>query len=119
VTRVSPYDGDDDKGGSTDVADVSWTVPTVGLVTATFVPGSPGHSWQNAAAAGTTIGIKGAVVAAKAIALTGADVFTNPKLIADAKAELKASQGLNFTYKALVGDRKPPLDYRKPSVAAE
>jgi aminobenzoyl-glutamate utilization protein B len=98
---------------------VSWTVPTVGLVTATFVPGSPGHSWQNAAAAGTTIGIKGAVVAAKAIALTGADVFTNPKLVADAKAELKTSQGPNFTYKAMVGDRKPPLDYRKPSMAAE
>jgi aminobenzoyl-glutamate utilization protein B len=119
VKIVQPYDGADDKGGSTDVADVSWTVPTVGLSTATFVPGSPGHSWQNAAAAGTTIGVKGAVVAAKAIALTGADVFTNPKLIADAKAELKKSQGPGFAYKAMVGDRKPPLDYRKPSVAAE
>ncbi len=89
------------------------------MVAATFVPGSPGHSWQNAAAAGTTIGVKGAVVAAKTIALTGADVFTNPKLIADAKAELKKSQGANFTYKAMVGDRKPPLDYRKPSTGAQ
>ena len=43
------------------------------------------------------------------------DVFSNPKLIADAKAELKKSQGPNFTYKAMVGDRRPPLDYRKPS----
>jgi aminobenzoyl-glutamate utilization protein B len=118
VSRISAYDSGDDKGGSTDVADVSWTVPTVGLVAATFVPGSPGHSWQNAAAAGTTIGVKGAVVAAKAIALTGADVFTNPKLVADAKAELKKSQGPNFSYKAMVGDRKPPLDYRKPSAGA-
>ena len=97
------------------MADISWTVPTVGLVTATFVPGSPGHSWQNAAAAGTTIGVKGAIVAAKTMALTGADIFTNPKLIADAKAELKKSQGPNFAYKAMVGDRKPPLDYRKAS----
>ena len=119
VKTVQPYDGDDDKGGSTDVSDISWTVPTVGLVTATFVPGSPGHSWQNAAAAGTTIGVKGAMVAAKTMALTGADVFTNPKLIADAKAELKTSQGPNFAYRAMVGDRKPPLDYRKASASAE
>jgi aminobenzoyl-glutamate utilization protein B len=119
VKTVQPYEGDDDKGGSTDVADISWTVPTVGLVTATFVPGSPGHSWQNAAAAGTTIGVKGAIVAAKTMALTGADIFTNPKLIADAKAELKKSQGPNFAYRAMVGDRKPPLDYRKASASAE
>ena len=119
VKTVQPYDGDDDKGGSTDVSDISWTVPTVGLVTATFVPGSPGHSWQNAAAAGTTIGVKGAMVAAKTMALTGADIFTNPKLIADAKAELKKSQGPDFAYRAMVGDRKPPLDYRKASASAE
>jgi aminobenzoyl-glutamate utilization protein B len=119
VKTVQPYEGDDDKGGSTDVADISWTVPTVGLVTATFVPGSPGHSWQNAAAAGSTIGLKGAMVAAKTMALTGADIFTNPKLIADAKAELKKSQGPNFAYRAMVGDRKPPLDYRKASASAE
>lgn len=112
VKQVQPYDAPDAVGGSTDVADVSWTVPTVGLNTATFVPGSPGHSWQNAAAAGSSIGIKGAVVAAKTMALTGADVFSDPALIARAKAELAKSQGPNFAYKAMVGDRKPPLDYR-------
>jgi len=119
ASRVQPYDAPDDSTGSTDVADVSWVVPTVGLSTATFVPGSPGHSWQNAAAAGSTIGVKGAVVAAKTLALTGAEVFTRPDLIASAKAELARSQGPNFRYKAMVGDRKPPLDYRKPAGAAE
>ena len=113
VKTIAPYDRGGASGGSTDVSDVSWNVPTVGLVTATFVPGSPGHSWQNAAAAGTTIGVKGAVVAAKSIALTGADVFSDPKLVASAKAELRQRQGTGFVYKPLLGDRAPPLDYRK------
>jgi aminobenzoyl-glutamate utilization protein B len=113
AAQIQPYDGRSESGGSTDVSDVSWVVPTVGLSTATFVPGSPGHSWQNAAAAGSTIGVKGAVAAAKTLALTGAEVFTSPELIAAAKAELAKSQGPNFRYKAMVGDRKPPLDYRK------
>ncbi len=120
VKVVQPYDApDEDPGGSTDVSDVSWVVPTVGLRTATFVPGSPGHSWQNAAAAGSTIGIKGAVVAAKTMALTGADIFSDPALIASAKAELARSQGPKFVYRSMVGDRKPPLDYRKPSSGAK
>ena len=81
--------------------------------TATFVPGSAGHSWQNVAAAGMSIGLKGAAVAAKTLSLTGAELLSNPELIAQAKAELKQRQGEGFTYKAMVGDRPPPLDYRK------
>ena len=104
---------DDAMGGSTDVADVSWVVPTVGLSTATFVPGSAGHSWQNVAAAGSSIGVKGAVLAAKTLALTAADLFRSPETIAAAKQEFTAKRGADFQYKALLGDRKPPLDYRK------
>jgi len=117
VARVQPYapadTSGDAGGGSTDVADVSWVTPTVGLSTATFVPGSAGHSWQNVAAAGMSIGLKGAAVAAKTLSLTGAELLSNPELIAQAKAELKQRQGEGFTYKAMVGDRPPPLDYRK------
>lgn len=117
VGKIQAYkDADtsgDAGGGSTDVADISWVTPTVGLSTATFVPGSAGHSWQNVAAAGMSIGLKGAAVAAKTLSLTGAELFMNPELIAQAKAELKQRQGADFTYKAMVGDRKPPLDYRK------
>jgi aminobenzoyl-glutamate utilization protein B len=102
-------------GGSTDVSDISWVTPTVGLGTATFVPGSAGHSWQNVAAAGSTIGIKGAVNAAKTLALTGADLFSNPETIKKAKAELDQRRGPTFAYKAMLGDRPPALDYRKPS----
>ncbi len=102
-------------GGSTDVSDVSWVVPTVGLSTATFVPGSPGHSWQNTAAAGSSVGVKGAMLAAKTLALAAADIFRTPEAISAAKAELIERRGADFKYQALVGDRAPPLDYRKPA----
>jgi aminobenzoyl-glutamate utilization protein B len=100
-------------GASTDVGDVSWNVPTVGMTAATWVPGTPAHSWQAVAAGGTTIGLKGMVVAAKTIALTAMDLFTQPELIAKAKSEFLEKRGAGFAYKSLVGDRKPPLDYRK------
>jgi aminobenzoyl-glutamate utilization protein B len=108
---------DDALGGSTDVADVSWVTPTVGLSTATFVPGSAGHSWQNVAAAGSSIGAKGAVLAAKTLALAAADLFRNPATITAAKAEFEQKRGPGFVYKAMLGDRKPPLDYRKAPAA--
>ncbi|MCS5490349.1 amidohydrolase [Algoriphagus limi] len=100
-------------GGSTDVGDVSWLVPTAGLGTATWVPGTSAHTWQAVAAGGTSIGIKGMMVAAKTLALTALDVFNNPKLAEDAKAELDRRRGANFKYESLVGDREAPLDYRK------
>jgi len=56
---------------STDVGDVSWTVPTIGFNTATFVPGVAPHTWQASASAGMSIGQDGMVVASKALALTG------------------------------------------------
>ncbi|WP_244264920.1 hypothetical protein [Caulobacter segnis] len=81
------------------------------------MPGSAGHSWQNVAAAGASIGVKGAVNAAKTLALTGADLFANPDIVKKAKAELDQRRGPNFTYKAMLGDRPPALDYRKPANA--
>lgn len=113
ATMIQPFEvRERGTGGSTDVGDVSWTAPTAGLRTATFVPGTPGHSWQSTAAAGTSIGIKGLVVAAKTLALTAYDLFEDPKIMDDAKVELLKRRGDDFKYESLVGDRKPPLDYR-------
>jgi aminobenzoyl-glutamate utilization protein B len=100
-------------GGSTDVGDVSWAVPTAGMGAATFVPGTAGHSWQAVAAGGTSIGTKGMIVAAKTLALTAYDIFKNPAIVEEATKELAKKRGENFKYEALLGDRKPPLDYRK------
>ena len=99
-------------GGSTDVADVSWTVPTVGLRAATWAPGTPGHSWQAVACGGTTMGLKGMNVAAKAMAGTIMDFMTKPDVITQAKAELTRRRGADFKYTALLGDRAPALNYR-------
>ncbi|MFY7651073.1 MAG: amidohydrolase [Chitinophagaceae bacterium] len=98
-------------GGSTDVGDVSYVVPTVGLRAATWVPGTPAHSWQAVACGGTEIGTKGMMVAAKTMALTAIDLFQKPTIIEKAKQEWKQMIG-TYQYKALLGDRKPALDYR-------
>ncbi len=98
--------------GSTDVGDISWVVPTVGMRAATWVPGTAAHSWQAIAAGGTSIGIKGMTVAAKTLALTARDLFLQPALIDAAVQEFNMRRGENFQYRALLGDRDPPLDYR-------
>jgi aminobenzoyl-glutamate utilization protein B len=99
--------------GSTDVSDVSWTVPTVGLRTATWVPGTPAHSWQATAAGGMSIGFKGMHVASQTLALMGQSLFTKPELIGHARAEFESRRGPDFQYKPMLGDRDPPLDYRR------
>ena len=99
--------------GSTDVGDVSWLVPTVGFTTATWVPGTPAHSWQAVAAGGMSIGHKGMGLATRLLAKSAAQLILQPAVIAEAKAELLESQGPDFVYAALLGDREPPLDYRK------
>lgn len=97
--------------GSTDVGDVSYVVPTVGFSSATWVPGTPAHSWQAVACGGTDIGIKGMLVAAKTLTNMGIDLLNNPALIESAKKEFIQAKG-NYQYKALLGDRKPALNYR-------
>ena len=98
-------------GGSTDVGDVSYALPTVGLRAATWAPGTPAHSWQAVACGGTEIGTKGMLVAAKTMALTAIDLFTNPALIQQSKDEFLKMKG-DYKYEALLGTRKPALNYR-------
>jgi aminobenzoyl-glutamate utilization protein B len=98
---------------STDLADVSWNVPTVSMTGATFVPGVPAHSWQATACAGGTIGVKGMMVAAKSMAMTTVDLFSDPSHIQKARAEFDQKRGPGFVYKTRLADRKPALDYRR------
>ena len=97
--------------GSTDVGDVSYALPTVGLRAATWVPGTAAHSWQAVASGGTEIGTKGMLVASKTMALTAIDLMSNPVLLAKAMEEFIKSKG-DYKYKALLGDIKPALNYR-------
>jgi aminobenzoyl-glutamate utilization protein B len=98
--------------GSTDVGDVSWKVPTSGVRIATWVPGTSSHSWQAVAAGGTSIGTKGANLAAKALANSAIKLLENPEIIKMAWDEHLDRVG-DHDYQALLGDREPPLDYRK------
>ena len=97
--------------GSTDVGDVSYTIPTVGFSTATWVPGTAAHSWQAVACGATGIGTKGMMVAAKTLTLLGIELLNNPLLVEEAKKEFLEKKG-SYQYKALLGDRKPALNYR-------
>jgi aminobenzoyl-glutamate utilization protein B len=98
---------------STDVGDISWVVPTASVQIATWVPGTPAHSWQAVAAGGMSIGFKGMQLASKVLATTAVDLFTTPALVDEARREFEERRGPDFVYESLIGDRPPPLDYRK------
>ncbi len=111
AANIIPLKNIDAGGGSTDVGDVSYAVPTVGMEAATWIPGTPAHSWQAVACGGTEIGTKGMMVAAKTMVLMAIDLFSDPALINKAKQEFIQAKG-DYQYKALLGDRKPALNYR-------
>ena len=97
---------------SSDVGDVSWIVPTAALNTATWVPGIPAHSWQSAACSGMSIGRKGMLVAAKTLALSAMDLFTDPEQLKAARASFEHRRA-GFDYQSrLPANHKPPLNYR-------
>lgn len=110
TTLVPPHGKGRSGGGSTDVGDVSWIVPTVQVSTATVPIGCPGHSWQNCASSGSSIGFKGMMVAAKAMALCGLDLIEHPEEIKRAKAEFD-EKTKDSPYKCpFPKDREFPLD---------
>ncbi len=101
--------------GSTDVADVSWIVPTAQFTAATWVPGAPAHSWQSTACSGMSIGRKGMMVAAKTLALSAVDLLTDPKQVEAARASFNQRRA-GYEYKSRVpASQKPPLNYRDKS----
>lgn len=110
--EIKPYGLGGITSASSDVGDISYVTPTATISVATAVPGTSAHSWQWVASAGSSIGIKGAVVAAKAMAVSAVELMTDPKALADARAELERRRGANYTYTTLIGTMSPPLDYR-------
>jgi len=98
--------------GSTDVGDISWLVPTAGARIASWVPGTPAHSWQAVASGGTSIGLKGEKLAVQVLSDTAIQIYLNPSIVKRAKKELSDRVGEDFIYFPLLGDRDPPLDYR-------
>ncbi len=104
-----PWDEGIVSPGSTDVSDVSWMTPTLEFSTATNVLGTPGHDWRWVACGGMSIGHKSLIFAAKTMAGTALDLLTTPKMVTDAKAELKKRLG-DQKYIPVKADDKPPLE---------
>ena len=96
------------QGGSTDVGDVSQLVPVVRLSTPAAPKDAPWHSWAVVACTGMSIGHKGMLQASKALGMTMVDLFENPKLIKEVKAEFKERKG-NSKYKAMIPEGPPPV----------
>jgi aminobenzoyl-glutamate utilization protein B len=96
------------EGGSSDVGDVSWVVPTLHFSATTGVWNSPWHAWPVVATGGMSIGHKGMLRAAKAIAVTAVDLFQDPKLRDAIRAEF-AEQTKGFVYKPWIAEGPPPI----------
>lgn len=99
-------------GGSTDVGDVSYIVPTIRLGATTAPKGTPWHSWAVVATSGMSIGHKGMLYASKALAMTMVDLYEKPELVKDVKAEFKERKG-DYEYEGMIPPGPPPLDFEQ------
>ena len=100
-------------GGSTDVADVSWVVPTASLDVTCFPKEIPGHHWGIVSCSGSAVGFKGMVTAAKVIAASAVEALTNGRIIAQAQKEFK-EKTKGFVYRsAIPAEQKPPVKKRE------
>jgi aminobenzoyl-glutamate utilization protein B len=98
--------------GSTDAADVSWVVPSGWFMAATYVPGTPGHTWQATACTGGTIGRKGMMVAARTLALSAMDLLNDPAKVASARTSFEKTKGSQVYKSRIPATSGPPLKYR-------
>lgn len=108
TTRIEPLDehpGDPD-GGSTDVADVSWCVPTLHVSVATAPGGTPWHAWPVVACGGSPVGHAGLLYAAKVLAASMVDVYSSPRVLESIRTEFTtATRGVQ--YKGYIPDGPP------------
>jgi len=101
-------------GGSDDIGDVTWTVPTVTLRFPSNIPGMPGHNWTDAIAMATPVAHKGATAGAKAMAMTMLDVVLTPKLVTDAKEYFTNVQTKDTKYVPLIRpEDRPAIELNK------
>lgn len=108
VVGAPPKDEARTGGGSDDIGDVSWTVPTVTLRYPSNIPGTPGHNWADAIAMATPVAHKGATAGAKAQAMTMLDLLLTPKLIADAWDYYRNVQTKDTKYEPLIRPEDRP-----------
>ncbi|HEX9513275.1 MAG TPA: peptidase dimerization domain-containing protein [Puia sp.] len=101
-------------GGSDDIADISWNVPTVVLQYPSNIPGLPGHNWSDGIAMATPIAHKGVIAGAKTEALTVLDLLVKPEIITNAWAYFNNVQTKDIQYTPFItGTDKPAVELNK------
>lgn len=106
-------------GGSDDIADISWSLPTIVLRYPSNIPGLPGHHWSNAISMATPIAHKGIVYGAKAEAMTLVDLLLKPQIIQDAWDYYRNEQTKEIQYIPLVGEKDNPAIYLNQKIMEE
>ncbi len=109
ITPLDPDPGATDRG-STDVADVSWVVPTVDLTVTTSPAGAPWHAWPVVATGGMSIGHEGLIYAAKALATTMVDLYLDPRHLQAIRSEFE-DRTRGHVYRAYIPEGPPPVPH--------
>jgi aminobenzoyl-glutamate utilization protein B len=105
-------------GGSDDIGDVSWNVPTITLRFPSNIPGGPGHNWANGISMATPIAHKGVIAGAKVQAMTMIDILTHPELVKSAWAYFNDVQTKDQKYVSFLRpDDKPAIWLNAPTMA--
>lgn len=105
-------------GGSDDIGDVSWNMPTVTLRYPSNIPGLPGHNWANAISMATPIAHKGALAGAKVQAMTMLDIFLSPKVVADAWGYFRDVQTKDVKYQPFIRPQDQPPTWLNADIMA-
>jgi aminobenzoyl-glutamate utilization protein B len=108
-----------ESGGSDDIGDISWAVPTVTLRYPSNIPDLPGHHWANAISMATPIAHKGATAGAKVRAMTTLDLLLRPELITEAWTYYKDVQTKEVKYKPFISTEDKPATYINADVMAQ
>jgi aminobenzoyl-glutamate utilization protein B len=111
VAKLEPPPAEPKGGGSDDIGDVSWTVPTVTLLYPSNIPGLPGHHWADAVAMATPLAHKGATAGAKVQAMTILDLLLRPDLVAKSWSYFRDVQGKDTKYTPLIGPKDAPATW--------
>jgi aminobenzoyl-glutamate utilization protein B len=106
-------------GGSDDIADISWALPTVVLRYPSNIPNLPGHHWSNAISMATPIAHKGIVAGAKVEAMTLIDMLMKPEIIKKAWDYYRDEQTKEMEYTPLVGPKDFPATYLNKEIMTE
>ena len=106
-------------GGSDDIADISWSLPTVVLRYPSNIPNLPGHHWSNAISMATPIAHKGIVAGAKVEAMTLLDMLLKPEIIKDAWTYYKDEQTKDIKYEPLISPKEQPAIYLNQKIMTE